>query len=320
MRILITGVTGFVGSYLAEYLVGQSENHEIFGTSTKPAFPSSLISLSDSVTILSGNLLDKTFTQEMLLKAKPDVIYHLAAISINGLGGTQGQDLIINNLQVQLNLFESLLKLKMSPKILVIGSAQEYGLVAEKENPIEENTPLNPVSPYGFSKVAQDLSAYTYFKSYQLPVVRIRAFNHTGPRQSADFVIPSFAKQIVEIERDQKEHTIQVGNLDVIRDFSDVRDIVRAYVLAMAKCEMGEVYNLGSGIGFPVRSLLDKLIQISNQDIEVEIDNKRLRVADNPVTICNYKKFNFATNWNPEITIDQTLLDIYNYWKKELIG
>ncbi|KKP70327.1 hypothetical protein A2X44_01285 [candidate division CPR3 bacterium GWF2_35_18] len=319
MNILITGITGFVGSFLAEELFQNdltNKNLKVFGTS----FSSGLdinSAVTKKINILKGNLRDSSFVQKIIKESKPDVIYHLAALSSGRNATDSASPTILNNLEVQLNIFEEVRKQKLNPKILIIGSAQEYGVTPKSVSYIDETVALNPVSPYGFSKVAQDLSAYTYFKSFGLKIIRIRAFNHTGPRQTEEFVIPSFAKQIIEKSKtkDENEKIISVGNLDVTRDFTDVRDIVKAYILAVEKCKVGDVYNLGSGKGYKVRWLLDKLIQFSGENIKIEIDKKKLRAVDNPVTICNYGKFHKDTKWKPQIPIEKTLEDIFNYWK-----
>lgn len=317
MNVLITGITGFVGSYLAEELLAQlGDSITLFGTSHSEKNLKNIESVRDRITLFSGDLRDKSFISKVVTESKPDWIFHLAALSVNNKSISVGQEIIINNLQIQLNLFEDILQKKIDSKILIIGSAQEYDLVSVGDSPIDERTQINPVSPYGFSKAAQDLAAYTYFKSFGLKVIRIRAFNHTGPRQLPYFVIPSFVKQIVDIEKTTTNNIIKVGNLDVVRDFTDVRDIVKAYVLAMTKCEIGDVYNLGLGKGYKISWLLDKIVEISQSDIKVEIDKSKLRPVDNPVTICNNNKFKTITQWEPLIPIEQTLQDILNYWRK----
>ena len=252
----------------------------------------------------------------MIKSVKPDVIFHLAAKANTAQSFHSASETILSNLKIQLQLFDSVLKYNLNSKIIIASSAEVYGIVAEKDNPISETLPVNPGTPYGMSKTAQDLAAYTYFKSNQLQTIRLRLFNHTGPRQRESFVIPSFAKQIVAIEKDHtKERKIFVGNLNAVRDFCDVRDIAKAYVAAMEKGEIGAVYNVGSGKGYKLKELLQELLHFAQIPIEIMVDQNRLRKVDLPVTICNNHKFCFQTKWAPCIPISQTLEDIINYWR-----
>jgi GDP-4-dehydro-6-deoxy-D-mannose reductase len=208
--------------------------------------------------------------------------------------------------------------LKIDPLIHIAGSSEEYGLVFPEELPIKETNALRPLSPYGVSKVAQDLLAYQYFKSYGLKAVRTRAFNHTGPRRPEVFVTSNFAKQIVEIEKGKRKPVIYVGNLNAVRDFSDVRDVVRAYSLALDKGVPGEVYNIASGKGLKIQELLDKLVALSNVDLKIEQDTQRLRPADVELLIGSPEKFQKATGWKPEIPFEKTLKDMLNYWRERI--
>jgi len=206
----------------------------------------------------------------------------------------------------------------LKPKILIVGSADEYGLAKPEDNPLSENQPLLPVSPYGLSKLAQDLMGYVYYKSYGLPIVRVRPFNHIGPRQSPQFVVPAFAKQIAEAEANLAEPVVRVGNLSAKRDFTDVRDMVKAYWLALQKGDLGEVYNLGSGKAYEIGWVLKTLISMSKKEIRIKIDPSRLRAADLPVTMCNQQKFAAQTSWKPTFSIEETLLETLNYWRTKV--
>ena len=191
--------------------------------------------------------------------------------------------------------------------IQIAGSSEEYGLVLPDEMPIRESNPLRPLSPYAVSKVAQDMLAYQYFRSYGMKTVRTRGFNHTGPRRGDVFVSSNFAKQIASIEAGLQEPVIRVGNLDAVRDFTDVRDMVRAYWLAVTKATPGEVYNLGSGRGITIRALLDLLIGMSDAKVEIEIDPERLRPSDVEVLLADSSKFHAETGWEPVIPLETTL-------------
>ncbi|OPX17497.1 GDP-mannose 4,6-dehydratase, partial [candidate division WOR-3 bacterium 4484_100] len=217
------------------------------------------------------------------------------------------------------NLFESVRELKLDPKIHIAGSSEEYGLVYPEETPIKETNPLRPLSPYAVSKVAQDFLGYQYFKSYGLKIVRTRAFNHTGPRRGDVFVTSNFAKQIVEIEKGMRPPVIKVGNLNAVRDFLDVRDVVRAYALALEKGVPGEVYNIASGKGIKIKELLERLIKISGVDLKIETDPSRLRPSDVELLIGSPEKFQMATGWKPEIPFDKTLKDLLDFWRKRVI-
>lgn len=310
MNILITGLTGFVGKHLAKEVIDNS-NSNIFGTSYGS---NNSDDLDKGITILHGDLRDKEFVSQVITESKPEVIYHLAALSSGKDSFHQASEVVLNNLRVQLNIFDEVLKQKLDSKILIIGSAEEYGNVSDEKIPIDEQVSLNPISPYGLSKVAQDLSALTYFHSFGLKVIRLRSFNHTGPGQINKFVVPAFAKQIVNPET----KVIKVGNLEAVRDFTDVRDVVKAYRLASEKCEIGEVYNIGSGSGYKIQWILEKMIELSKRDIEVQVDKDLLRPADIPVTICNCEKFIKKTGWEIQIPIEKTLEDILNYWRNKI--
>jgi GDP-4-dehydro-6-deoxy-D-mannose reductase len=202
-----------------------------------------------------------------------------------------------------------------NPKIHIAGSSEEYGLVRPDEIPIVEDNPLRPLSPYGVSKVAQDLLGYQYFKSYGIKIVRTRAFNHTGPRRGEVFATSNFARQLVEIEKGKRESLLRVGNLDAVRDFSDVRDVVRAYAMALDKGVPGEVYNIASGNGLKIKELLKMLIDLAKVKVEVEQDPLRLRPSDVQLLIGSPEKFKTATGWEPEIPFEKTLRDLMDYWR-----
>jgi len=217
------------------------------------------------------------------------------------------------------NLLEAVRKSRCDPVIQIAGSSEEYGLVYPDEMPIKETNPLRPMSPYGVSKVAQDLLSRQYYRSYGLKTVVTRAFNHTGPRRGDVFVTSNFSKQVAETEKGLREAVICVGNLNAQRDFSDVRDIVRAYWLAVNKCEYGEVYNICSGKARKIQSVLDLLLSMSKvRNIEVKQDPSRMRPSDVEILQGDYSKFKEATGWKPKIPFEQTMEDLLNYWRGRL--
>jgi GDP-4-dehydro-6-deoxy-D-mannose reductase len=247
-------------------------------------------------------------------QSKPDEIYHLAAIAHVPTSYRDPRLTFEVNLYGSLNLFEVVKLISRDIKVLYVGSASEYGDVREEKIPINEDVLLRPVDPYSVSKASTDLLAYQYFKSFDMHIVRVRPFNHIGPRQSPDYVVSSFAKQIAEIEKSLKEPVITVGNLEAKRDFTDVRDMVRAYWLALQKGEPGEVYNICSGKAVSIQEVLDKLLKLSDKEIKIEQDVERLRPADIPLSLGDSTKFRKKTGWKPGIPFEKTLRDTLDYW------
>jgi GDP-4-dehydro-6-deoxy-D-mannose reductase len=312
MKVLITGISGFVGSHLAEYFLASREN-EVFGTIKWRSNRENIIHIQDKIKLYECDIKDAFAMKTVLSAVRPDRIFHLAAQSYVPFSWRVPQETLSTNIIGEVNLFETVRELKIDTSIQIAGSSEEYGLVLPDELPIKESNPLRPLSPYGVSKVAQDFLAYQYFK-----VVRTRAFNHTGPRRAEVFATSNFAKQIVEIEKGKRKPVIYVGNLDAVRDFSDVRDVVRAYALALEKGTYGEVYNIASGKGLKIKELLDKLVALSNVDVKIEQDKGRFRPSDVELLIGSFEKFHEATGWKPEIPFEQTLKDLLNYWRERV--
>jgi GDP-4-dehydro-6-deoxy-D-mannose reductase len=223
-----------------------------------------------------------------------------------------------NNIRSQLNVLESVVQLGLASRVLVVGSAEEYGLVTEADQPIDEETPLRPANPYAVSKIAQDYLGLQYWLSNGVRAIRVRSFNHIGPRQRQGFVAADFAAQIAEIEAGQRLPKMTVGALDVARDFSDVRDVVRGYFLAMTQGEPGEVYNLGAGQAFTICRLLDTLIRYSGREIEVVQDPGRMRKVDIPTIMADCSKLRARTGWQAEIPFEQSLRDVLDYWREQV--
>jgi GDP-4-dehydro-6-deoxy-D-mannose reductase len=263
-------------------------------------------------------LCDPDAVQRLLEDVAPDFIFHLAAVAKVGGSWRDPWPVLQNNIRGQLNLLHALVKLEVSPRVLVIGSNEEYGLVQPQELPLTEHTPLRPNSPYGVSKVAQDMLGLQYHLSYQLPIVRVRPFNHLGPRQAPGFVAPDFAQQIAQIEVGQRPPRMRVGNLKARRDFTDVRDMVRAYYLAITQGAPGEVYNIGSGQSHAIQELLDVLLSYSQAQIIVEPDPERMRPSDVPDVRCDASKFRALTGWEPGIIFESTLHDVLEYWRNQV--
>lgn len=318
MRALITGITGFAGSHLAEYLLAEHPDVEVFGIYRWRSRMDNIEHLRSRVKLVEADLRDTTSMQTALDRSRPDVIFHLAAQSYVPASWSAPNETLMTNIAGQTNLFEAARALRLDPVIQIACSSEQYGLVLPGETPIKESNPLRPLSPYAVSKVAQDYLGYQYFQSYGLKVVRTRGFNHTGPRRGQVFVTSNFCSQVAAIELGQQEPVIRVGNIDAIRDFTDVRDMVRAYWLAVTKAKPGEVYNIASGNGIAIREMLDRLIALSNVDVRIEVDPERLRPSDVEVLIGDASKFHTDTGWEPRIPFEQTLRDLLDYWRQTL--
>jgi len=315
MRVLVTGITGFVGSHFAEFAL--AEGAEVFGSYRWRSKTENIDHLRDRVTLIECDLRDLSSVNELVASSRPDFIIHLAAQSYVHASWHSPAETFNTNTISQVNLLEAVrAQGKAAPRFLAIGSSEEYGLVHEDELPIKESNPLRPLSPYAVSKVTQDLMAYQYFKSYALPIVRARAFNHEGPRRGDVFVTSNFARQIAEIEAGGREPTILVGNLKAVRDYTDVRDIVRGYWLLLERGDPGQVYNLCSGRGWAIQEILDFLLGESiNTSIAVREDPARLRPSDVPVLIGDCSRLT-ALGWKPRIPFEQTLRDLLGYWRE----
>lgn len=318
MRVLITGITGFAGSHLADYILEHHPGVEVFGMVRWRSRMENILHIQDRIHLCEADLKDIVSLQKCLAEMKPDRIHHLAAQSFVPTSWTCPAETFSINAIGQINLFEALLSLKLSPRIQIAGSSEEYGFVNPNEIPMKETNPLRPLSPYAVSKVAQDLLGYQYYKSYGMHIVRTRGFNHTGPRRGEVFICSNFARQIVEIEKKKREPVIRVGNLEARRDFTDVRDIVRAYWLSLEKGEDGDVYNVGTGKSFRMREILDMLLSFTTANVKVEVDPKRLRPSDVPVLLSDSQKFRKLTGWEPEIPIRQSLQDLLEYWRERV--
>ena len=313
-RVLVTGVTGFAGSHLVDYLLTR-DDCQIFGIHRWRSRTENIEHFRDKITLMECDLRDAFSTRDTLERVRPDLVFHLAAQSFVPTSWTAPTESLTTNVVGQVNVFEAVRKLGITCRIQIACSSEEYGLVHPDEIPIRETNPLRPLSPYAVSKVGQDMLGYQYWKSWKLDCVRTRGFNHEGPRRGPVFVASDFAKQIADIERGRKPPVVHVGNLESKRDFSDVRDIVRAYWLALEKCEPGEVYNICAGKAWSVQQVLDLLLGMTKAKIEVRRDPARLRPSDVPILLGDSTKFRQATGWEPRIPFEQTLRDMLEYWR-----
>ena len=316
MKALITGISGFAGSYLAELLI--KKGYEVFGTFFDKSTFSNLNGFVNKIKIYRCDIRNYDALKNVIEDVKPDEIYHLAAISFVPTSLKDPKLTFDTNLYGTLNLYQAVIDLKMNPMILFIGSADEYGIVNENDLPIKEECPLNPMNPYSISKASADFLSFFYFKNYSLNIIRVRPFNHIGPKQSPEFVASNFAKQIAEIEKGLREPIIKVGNLESKKDFTDVRDMVRGYWLALDKGEPGKVYNICSERAIQIKGLLNHLLELSLRKVEIIKDPKRMRPSDIPILQGDSSKFRRRSGWKPEMLLDKTLKDILEYWRKVL--
>jgi GDP-4-dehydro-6-deoxy-D-mannose reductase len=315
MRLLITGINGFVGGYLAEHLLASAAG-EIWGLARQSSLV--LADLRGRVQLVAADLCDLDQVVAALASVRPDVIFHLAGQSNVPRSFAEPAQTLMTNVLAQLHLFQAALRLKQNPLFLIVCSNEIYGRVAPEDLPLDEETPLRPVSPYAVSKAAQDLLAYQYHISHKLRSIRLRPFNHIGPRQAEQFVASAFAAQIARIEAGVQEPLLRVGDLTAERDFTDVRDMARAYALAAQHGEPGQAYNIGSGRTVSIRWLLDTLLAFSARDIAVEPDPARMRPADVPRVVCDSHRFRERSGWAPQIPLEQTLHDILEYWRAQV--
>lgn len=319
---LVTGFDGFVGPYLAQYLL--SRHRKVFGTiyNKKKWNPQTPSVISDKTmkktAALPVDLENYKNVRELVQKIKPDEVYHLAGISHVPTSWANPRSTFSINVMGTVHLLEAIRELGKDTRILIVSSAEVYGTPGQGELPTKENCPLRPENPYAASKAAIDLLARQWSDYPRLHIVRVRPFSHTGPGQTPDFACPAFAHQVAAISRGIAPPIIKVGNLSVKRDFTDVRDVVKAYFLALQKGLDGEVYNVCSGKSRLLTSILKTLKSFCDRKISVEIDPERFRPSDIPETRGSYAKLSRITGWSPEILFRQTLYDLYRHFHRIL--
>jgi len=320
-KVLITGVTGFVGSHLADFILEHHQDVEIIGMIRSWRSPMDNVEhIKDRIKFVEADLEDSASLGRLLWKHQPDAIFHLAAQSYVDYSFKAPVATLMPNVLGTCNLLEmiKIMKLKdiYDPVIHVCSSSEVYGQVKREEIPIIEDCPFRPASPYAVSKVAEDMLAYQYFISWGLQTIRTRMFTHTGPRRGDVFVCSTFAKQIAMIEAGLIEPVIYVGNLNSIRTFMDVRDAVRAYWLLVEKCPAGEVYNIGGNVTMGVEGMLNTLLLMSTKKgIEIIVDPGRSRPSDVTLQIPSTEKFCKETKWVARIPFSKTLKDLLDYWR-----
>ncbi|MHB0877994.1 MAG: GDP-mannose 4,6-dehydratase [Anaerolineae bacterium] len=316
LRALITGVSGFVGGHLAEHLLARG--WEVWGCSVGAGHGGALVAAEGR--FLSVDLMDPEAVRAAVAQACPEVVFHLAAQAAVAPSHRQPWETLRVNIAMQVHVLEALRWDRPCCRTVVIGSGDEYGLVAPEENPLHEQVPLRPANPYAVSKLTQDFLGLQYYLAYGLQAVRVRPFNHVGPRQQPGFVAADFAKQLAEVEAGLAAPVIHVGNLSAERDFTDVRDVVRAYELLAESGMPGEVYNIASGRAVAVADLLQMLVAECRVPVTVCTDPERLRPSDTPVFVGDYGKLRRATGWEPRIPLEQTVHDLMEYWRAQVRG
>lgn len=305
-KVLIFGVSGFVGSYLSKEFL--NHNYDVYGSDKSESEM-----LSKEVKFKISDLLNAVQTEKVISEIKPDIIVNLAAVSSVSSSWKYPQATININVIGALNILEAARKFEKKPKIMFIGSSEEY---IDSTLPMNEETPLNASNPYGISKIAQEQFAKLYREQYGLKIYCVRPFNHTGVGQKDSFVLPSFCKQVAEIEKSGKSGVIYVGNLNVKRDFSHVKDIVRAYRLIVESDNCDQIYNIGSGIAYSLEELLQYIISLGSQAVKIEVDRARFRLKDQPVICCNYDLLQKELGWKPQYTVFDALKEMFKYFMK----
>lgn len=312
-KALITGIAGFAGSHLAELLL--AKQFEVYGLCRPRSKMDHIEGIINKLHLEDADILDSHSLYTTILRIKPDYIFHLAAQSFVPTSWVSPSVTLEVNVVGSADLFEAVRQAGIDPLIQIACSSEEYGLVYPNEIPIKETNPLRPQSPYAVSKVAMDYLGYQYFCSYKMRIVRTRGFNHTGPRRGETFVTSNFAKQVAMIEKGKQEPVIHVGNFEAQRDWTDVRDMVRGYLIALEKCDPGEVYNICTGRAVRVSDMLKLLLSFSKVKVEIRQDPLRMRPSDVPVLIGDHSKFTTKTGWKDEIPFEKTMEDLLNYWR-----
>lgn len=305
-RVLIFGAGGFVGSYLCKEFL--NNGYKVSGTDKgeESALPS-------EVDFYRTDLMQANEVEKLIDQIQPDIIVNLAAISSVGASWNMPQTTMAINVIGALNIMEAARKSEQKPRILFVGSSEEYVI---SENPLDENTQLNANNPYGISKVTQEQFAKLYREQYGLKIYCVRPFNHTGIGQRDSFVLPSFCKQVAEIDKSGKDGKIQVGNLKVKRDFSHVKDVVRAYRMIVESDNCNQIYNVGSGNAYSLEDMLTYIIGLSNQHIEIEVDQNRIRPTDQPVICCDRSLIGKELGWEPQYNVYDALKEMYEYYAR----
>lgn len=310
MKSLVIGAAGFVGHYLIKYL--NRTGHTVYATKLEHE------KLDVTAQVFDLNILDKQAICELLKEVRPDSIYHLAAQSSVKLSWEAPQMTADVNIKGTINLLEAVRESDVRSRILLVGSGEEYGYISDDDVPIKETTPVKAGNIYAVTKACQEMIGSVYYRAYSMDILAVRAFNHVGPGQLPQFVVSDFCRQTALIEKGMQEPVIMVGNLSAQRDFTDVRDVVRAYTLIMKSGKSGEVYNVGSSHAVSIEYILQMILQHSDARIEIKRDPERMRPSDIPIIEADITKLTECTSWAPEYTLEQTIEDTLNYWRAKI--
>jgi GDP-4-dehydro-6-deoxy-D-mannose reductase len=316
LKALITGISGFVGTHLTQYLLDNTD-WQVAGTVFGPY--GSIKPWWDRLELYPAELSRLEVVVFILEQVQPDCVFHLAAQPLVSLSHRDPWGTLENNIHMQLNILHGLVELKMlATRLLVVSSSEVYGPVKPEDLPIRETQPFRPTNPYAVSKIAQEMLALQYHLTHGVQAIRVRPFNHIGPGQRPGFVVPDFAQQIAAIEAGQSPPVMRVGNLTARRDFTDVRDVVRAYQSLITQGKPSQVYNLGSGRSHAIQEVLDTLLSISQVEIAIEPDPARMRPSDTPDMVCDATQLRRQTGWQPTIPFEQSLIDVLDYWRERV--
>ncbi len=318
MRALVTGVSGFVGGHLAEHLLAAGDL--VVGLSVSGSWRDGSAQVARQVRLERCDLTEvaETDLAALLARKQPEVIYHLAAQANPQASVSDPRGTWALNLGGTLNLLEALKTSGVKSRVILVGSGVCYGNPAPEHIPVREDCPLRPNNPYAASKAAADLLGIQNYLAHGTDVVIARPFNHAGPRQTPNYVLSGLARQVAEVELGRAPR-VEVGNLDVVRDFTDVRDVVRGYRLLAEKGAPGEVYNLGTGQGTRIADALETLRRVARVPVDVHVDPARVRPVDQPLLVADANKLRSATGWQPVVSMDQTLADMLSYWRDVLV-
>ena len=308
---LVIGAAGFVGSYLIEEMYSCG----IDSYATK--LPHERLE-HERAKVYDLDILSKEAIVTLLLEIRPDYIFHLAAQSSVGLSWKNPGLTVDVNIKGSINVMDAVRELYYKPRVLLIGSGEEYGHIRPGETPIREDNLLRPGNIYAATKACQNMIGSIYAQAYDMQMMMVRSFNHIGPGQAPMFVVSDFCKQVAEIAKGLREPVMYVGNLAAKRDFTDVRDVVKAYVGLIQQGVPGETYNMGSGHAVEIRKILDMIISLSEKEIRVEIDPNKIRPVDVPIIEADITKIHELTGWKPQIELNQTIRDTLDYWRMHI--
>jgi GDP-4-dehydro-6-deoxy-D-mannose reductase len=320
-KILITGISGFVGGHLTHFLATNRKGFEVYGISrSKPAwdFVENGYELLQNIHFHQGDIRDSPRIQSLICDIEPDYILHLAAQSSVAESWKTPASSFINNISGFMNVIETVRLFGIPAKILSVGSAEQYGIVAKNDLPLTEKTCMHPANPYAVARVAQEQLAKIYVDGFGLDICCTRSFNHCGPGQSDRFVVSSIVKQLVMITQGKQDTGIHIGNGSLVRDFLDVRDVVAAYCLLLEKGPRGEVYNICSGRGYAISDIVTILSDIFKINLQIHEEKSQFRPVDNPRIIGSNEKIMHDLGWHPKVPFEDSLHDLYDYWSTTL--